>query len=119
MCDVARKDSQSMPSFARATAVAPDRTPLARPAMPIDIAAFSYQWSVLKIARRIFFFSGLVRGSDVLALVDLEAVFLEGTFFAIIITRLIPGTHCMLAAEMARPQTQHSRPARRNLFSPL
>ncbi|SRR5579871_201682 len=100
-----------MRSLVRATAVAPDRTPLARPAMPIDIAAFSYHWSVLKIARRIFFFSGLVRGSDVLALVDLEAVFLEGTFFAIVITRLIPGTRCMLAAETARSQGE-PQPAR-------
>jgi hypothetical protein len=44
---------------------------------------------------------------------------LEGAFFAIIITRLIPSTHCMLAAQTARPQRQCSRPARRNLFSPL
>jgi hypothetical protein len=82
-----------MRSLVRAAAVAADRTPLARPAIPIDVAAFSYQWSVLKIARRIFFFSGLLRGSDVLALIDFEAVFLEETFFAIGITRLIPTTH--------------------------
>ena len=82
-----------MRSLVRTAAVTADRTPLARPAIPIDMAAFSYQWSVLKIARRIFFFSGLVRESDVLALVDFEAVFLEETFFAIGITRLIPTIH--------------------------
>jgi hypothetical protein len=80
-------------SLVRGATVAADRTPLARPAIPIDITAFSYQWSVLKIARRIFFFfSDLLRGSDVLALVDFEAAFLEETFFAIGITRLIPTT---------------------------
>ena len=51
------------------------RTPFARPAMPIDIAALAYHWSALKITRRIFFFAGLARGRDFLALVDLEALF--------------------------------------------
>src|SRR5215470_7829022 len=76
------ESSQSARSLVRAMAPAPGRTPLGRPAIPIDIAAFSYHWSVLKIARRIFFFSGLVRDRDFLALVDLEAVPFEGMFFA-------------------------------------
>ena len=70
----------------------PDRAPFERPAMPIDIAAVSYHWSVLKIVRLTFFFSGRARAfsglaceSDFLALVDLELV-----FFAIVITRFIP-----------------------------
>jgi hypothetical protein len=46
-----------------------------RPAIPIDIAAFLYHWSALKIARLIFFFSGLACESDFLALVDLEVLF--------------------------------------------
>lgn len=99
--------------------VAPDRTPLGRPAIPIDIAAFAYHWSDLKITRRTLFFSGLARESAFLALVDRDAtsfaatsfatvsfatvffaraffaatpfaVPFEGTFFAIGITRLIP-----------------------------
>src|SRR5258707_987403 len=49
----------------------------ARPAIPIDIAAFSYHWSALKIARLIFFFSGLACGSDFLALVDLGGLFFD------------------------------------------
>jgi hypothetical protein len=60
--------------------------------MPIDMAAFSYHWSVLKIVRLFFFFSGraralsgLARESDFLALADLGVV-----FFAICITRFIP-----------------------------
>jgi hypothetical protein len=68
------------------------RAPLGRPAMPIDMTAPSYHWSVLKIVRRTFFFSGrarvfsgLGRESDFLALVDVEVV-----FFAILITRFIP-----------------------------
>jgi len=43
----------------------------------MDIAAFSYHWSALKIARLIFFFSGLACGSDFLALVDLEVLFFD------------------------------------------
>jgi hypothetical protein len=60
--------------------------------MPIDMTALSYHWSVLKIVRRTFFFSGrarvlsgLGRESDFLTLVDAEVV-----FFAILITRFIP-----------------------------
>jgi hypothetical protein len=50
---------------------APGRAPFGRPAIPIDIAAFSYHWSALKITRLTFFFSGLACDSDFLALVDL------------------------------------------------
>jgi hypothetical protein len=88
--------------------------PLGRPAIPIDIAAFAYHSSDLKITRRALFFSGLARESDFLALVDRDAasfavascaamsfaavffaaapfaVPFEGMFFAIGITRLIP-----------------------------
>jgi hypothetical protein len=60
--------------------------------MLIDITALSYHWSVLKIVRLTFFFSGRARAfsglaweSDFLALADLEVV-----FFAILITRFIP-----------------------------
>jgi hypothetical protein len=53
---------------------APCRAAFGRPAIPIDIAAFSYHWSALKIARLIFFFSG---ESDFLALVDLEVLFFD------------------------------------------
>jgi hypothetical protein len=56
---------------------APGRAPFGRPAIPIDIAAFSYHWSALKIARLIFFFSGLACDSDFLALVDLEVLFFD------------------------------------------
>jgi hypothetical protein len=70
----------------------PGRGPFGRPAMPIDMAALSYHWSVLKIVRLIFFFSGrarvlsdLARESDFLALADPGVV-----FFAILITRFIP-----------------------------
>jgi hypothetical protein len=54
---------------------APGRAPFGRPAIPIDIAAFSYHWSALKITRLIFFFSGLACDSDFLALVGLEVLF--------------------------------------------
>lgn len=98
-------NAYSAGSFAPATGVAPDRTPLLRPAIPIDIAAFAYHWSVLKITRRTLFFSGRARETDFLALADLEAVSvaaapfaatpfvaaaLEVMFFAIVITRLLP-----------------------------
>jgi hypothetical protein len=98
-------NAYSAGSFVRAAAVTPDRTPLVRPAIPIDIAAFAYHWSVLKITRRTLFFSGLAREMDFLALADLEAVSfaaaafaatpfvaaaLEVMFFAIVITRLLP-----------------------------
>jgi hypothetical protein len=56
---------------------APGRAPFGRPAIPIDIAAFSYHWSALKITRLTFFFSGLARDSDFLALVDLEVLFFD------------------------------------------
>ena len=57
--------------------VAPSRAPFGRPAIPIDIAACSYHWSALKIARLIFFFSGLACERDFLALVDLEVLFFD------------------------------------------
>jgi hypothetical protein len=56
---------------------APSRAPFGRPAIPIDIAAFSYHWSALKITRLTFFFSGLACDSDFLALVDLEVLFFD------------------------------------------
>jgi hypothetical protein len=68
---------QSARSLARETCVVPGRAPFGRPAIPIDIAAFAYHWSVLKITRLIFFFSGLVRDSDFLALVDREGLFFD------------------------------------------
>lgn len=43
--------------------------------MPIDIAALAYHWSDLKITRLVFFFTGLARDSDFLALVDLDVLF--------------------------------------------
>jgi hypothetical protein len=62
--------------------VVPERTPFERPAIPIDMTAFSYHWSVLKIVRLAFFFSGrarafsgLARDSDFLAVVGVEIVF--------------------------------------------
>jgi len=68
---------QSARSFVRGMSVAPGRPPFGRPAIPIDIAAFSYHWSALKITRLIFFFSGLACESDFLALVDLEVLFFD------------------------------------------
>jgi hypothetical protein len=72
--------------------IVPGRGPFGRPAMPIDMAALAYHWSVLKIVRLTFFFSGrartlsgLARESDFLALAGLDVV-----FFAICITRFIP-----------------------------
>jgi len=68
---------QSAPSFARCTAIVPDREPFGRAAIPIDIAAPAYQLSVLKITRLIFFLTGLACDTDFLAfVVDLEALFL-------------------------------------------
>jgi hypothetical protein len=69
--------AQSARSLAREISTAPGRAPFGRPAIPIDIAAFSYHWSALKIARLIFFFSGLACDSDFLALVDLEVLFFD------------------------------------------
>ena len=43
----------------------------------MDIAALSYHWSALKITRLTFFFSGLARDSDFLALVDLGLLFFD------------------------------------------
>jgi len=63
--------------LARGISVALGRAPFGRPAIPIDIAAFSYHWSALNIARLIFFFSGLACESDFLALVDLEVLFFD------------------------------------------
>jgi hypothetical protein len=60
--------------------VVADRAPFARPAIPIDIAAFSYHWSALKITRLIFFFSGRACESDFLALADLEVLFFDDIF---------------------------------------
>jgi len=66
---------QSAPSSARGIIIATGREPFGRPAMPIDIAAPAYHWSALKITRLIFFFAGLARDSDFLALVvDLEVL---------------------------------------------
>jgi hypothetical protein len=45
--------------------------------MPIDIAAPAYHSSALKITRLIFFFTGLPRDKDFLALVDLDVLFFD------------------------------------------
>ena len=71
---------QSALSFKRGMSAAPGRTPFARPAIPIDIAAFSYHWSALKITRLILFFPGRACESDFLALVDLEVLFFDDIF---------------------------------------
>jgi hypothetical protein len=59
--------------------IATGREPLARPAMPIDIAAPAYHSSALKITRRIFFLADLAadlaRAVVFLALADLEVLF--------------------------------------------
>jgi hypothetical protein len=68
---------QSAPSSARGMNIATGREPLARPAMPIDIAAPAYHWSALKITRLIFFFAGLARDVDFLARADLEVLFFD------------------------------------------
>jgi hypothetical protein len=57
--------------------IATGREPLARPAMPIDIAAPAYHWSALKITRLIFFFAGLARDADFLPRADLEVLFFD------------------------------------------
>jgi hypothetical protein len=54
---------------------APCRLAFGRPAIPIDITAFWYHWSVVKTARLVFSFAGRARESDFLALVDLEVTF--------------------------------------------
>jgi len=79
--------------------VAPGRAPFGRPAIPIDIAAFSYHWSALKIARLIFFFSGRACDSDFLALVDLEVL-----FFDIFSTRFPVPLYCILTGVPLRSQ---------------
>jgi hypothetical protein len=62
---------------------------LGRPAIPIDMAAFSYHWSLLKITRRTLFFSGRARATDFLAVAGLaalaafEAVSFDEMFFGI------------------------------------
>ena len=70
---------QSALSFTRTMMGTPCRLPFGRPAIPIDMTAFWYHWSVLKTARLAFSFAGRARESDFLALVDLEV-----TFFGII-----------------------------------
>jgi len=95
--------------------VAPGRAPFGRPAIPIDIAAFSYHWSALKIARLFFFFSDLACESDFLALVDLEV-----PFFDILSTRFpVPLLHLSRGAvavtEGQRKKTS-SRPHRNRLI---
>jgi hypothetical protein len=66
---------QSAPSSTRGMNIATGREPLARPAMPIDIAALAYHSSALKITRRIFFLANLARDADFLPLADLEVLF--------------------------------------------
>jgi hypothetical protein len=83
--------------------IATGREPLARPAMPIDIAAPAYHSSALKITRLTFFFTGrvadLARVVDFLALADLE-VLLFGIF-----APATPLPQCfILAGDMARSQ---------------
>jgi hypothetical protein len=89
---------------------------LERPAIPIDMAAFSYHWSVLKITRRTRFFSGLARETDFLAVADdlealeaFEAVSLEEMFFGIGYHPLHPHRGCTLAAAAARSQREQGR----------
>ena len=65
---------QSARSFARGMSTATGRAPFGRPAMPIDIAALAYHSSAVKITRLIFFFAGLARDNDFLALVDPEVL---------------------------------------------
>ena len=45
--------------------------------MPIDIDAPAYHSSALKITRLIFFFTGLARDKDFLALLDLKVLFFD------------------------------------------
>jgi len=59
--------------------IAIDRAPLARPAMPIDIAALAYHSSALKMTRLIFFLAGRARDVTFLALAFLD-VLLFGIF---------------------------------------
>src|SRR5260370_40809790 len=90
--------AQSARSLTRGVSATPCRAPFGRPAIPIDIAAFSYHWSALKIARLIFFFSGLACDSDFLALVDLEVLFFD-------IFHPLPCTPaCILAGVPSRSQ---------------
>jgi hypothetical protein len=72
----------------------------------------------LKIARRTFFFSGLVRGRDFLALVDLEAVSFEGMFFAIVITRFIPAILHLSSGSGAVTEESGKRATPRCPFKP-
>jgi hypothetical protein len=87
---------QSAPSSARGMNIATGREPLARPAMPIDIAAPAYHSSALKITRLIFFLADLVadlaRAVDFLALTDLEVLFFG------IFAPLLPGPDCYIIA---------------------
>jgi hypothetical protein len=95
--------------------VAPDRAPFARPTIPIDIAAFSYHWSALKIARLIFFFSGRICESDFLALVDLEVL-----SFGIFVHPLPFTPVCILAGVRSRSQRGRKEACQKSLFpSPL
>jgi hypothetical protein len=88
---------------------------LGRPAIPIDMAAFSYHWSVLKMTRRIRFFSGLARETDFLAVADLaaleafEAVSFEEMFFGIGYHPLHPHRGGIIAAAAARSQRERGR----------
>lgn len=68
---------QSAPSSARGMSIATGREPFGRPAMPIDIDAPAYHSSALKITRLIFFFTGLARDKDFLALLDLKVLFFD------------------------------------------
>src|ERR1700686_4873486 len=70
---------QSALSSARGMNIAIDRAPLARPAMPIDIAALAYHSSALKMTRLIFFLTGRARDATFLALAFLD-VLLFGIF---------------------------------------
>ena len=99
---------QSAPSFARGMSIAPGRAPFGRPAIPIDIAAPAYHWSVLKITLLIFFFVGLACDRDFLALVDLDVLFFD------ILHPLLPIPHC---PHISRgPAAGHSR-AEKKLFN--
>jgi hypothetical protein len=103
-------------------AVAPGRTALGRPAIPIDMAAFAYHWSALKMTRRTLFFSGLARGRDFLALGERDdgsfvaapfAVPFEGMFFAIVYHPLIPTAPYLSSDSGAVTEGSGPRPRQR------
>lgn len=81
--------------------IVPGRELFGRPAIPIDIAALAYHWSVLNITRLIFFFADRACDRVFLALVDVDVLFLD------IFHPLLPDTP--LAAHISRgPAAGHT-----------